>query len=241
MPILSIWDISVRKQYRHGATAFALQASFRADALRVVLHGPSGAGKTQTLRMIAGITRPDVGHVRIAGRVLADSTSGLWVAPRRRNLGYVFQDHALFPHLTVAQNIAFGLARGWRAPRRSEPAVERWIERFRLQPVAAHYPHQISGGQRQRVALARALVTEPSALLLDEPFAALDRALRQRLREELLELQAKLELPLLLITHDDEDVRFLAQCVVCLEAGRVASVSGLGLDGLPAAACRPSA
>jgi molybdate transport system ATP-binding protein len=99
--------------------------------------------------------------------------------------------------------------------------VDRWIEQFQLQAVAGHHPHQLSGGQRQRTALARALVTEPAALLLDEPFAALDRSLRQRLRDELLQLQAALQLPLLLITHDDDDVRCLAQAVVHIDGGRV--------------------
>jgi molybdate transport system ATP-binding protein len=138
----------------------------------------------------------------------------------------VFQDYALFPHLTVLQNIGFALRTGWRNPvRHSAPApeAERWIEAFHLQAVAHHYPHQISGGQRQRVALARALVHEPAALLLDEPFAALDKALRQRLRGELHELQAELRIPTLLITHDDDDLRALADDVVQMNAGHVVS------------------
>ena len=226
---MSTWDLSLKKQLRHGAGQFTLEVAFRSAAQRLVLYGPSGAGKTQTLRMIAGITQPDSGWVRLAGRALFDGAAGLNLSPQQRQVGYVFQDYALFPHLTVRQNIAFALRRGWRNPLRREPLPEadRWIEQFGLQDVAAQLPHQISGGQRQRTALARALVTRPTALLLDEPFAALDKALRHRLREELLELQMSLQLPLLLITHDEDDVDRLAQEVVHLDAGRVRGTSAV--------------
>jgi len=141
----------------------------------------------------------------------------------------VFQDYALFPHLTVRQNIAFGLRRGWLNPARSftDPAVGRWIGSFHLDAVAGHYPHQLSGGQRQRTALARALVNGPHALLLDEPFAALDKALAKRLRAELKELQEQLRVPLLLITHDDDDLRDLAHDVVHLHGGRVVAAAAV--------------
>jgi len=220
---MATWDLSLKKQLRTGVGPFTLEVGFRSAAQRLVLYGPSGAGKTQTLRMIAGITLPDSGWVRVAGRTLFDAAAGLNLSPQQRQVGYVFQDYALFPHLTVRQNIAFALRRGWRNPLRREPLPEadRWIEQFGLQEVAGQLPHQISGGQRQRTALARALVTRPTALLLDEPFAALDKALRHRLREELLELQTSLQLPLLLITHDEDDVDRLAQEVVQLDAGRV--------------------
>jgi molybdate transport system ATP-binding protein len=220
---MSTWDIELRKHLQHGASRFTLDLRFAADAQRLVLYGPSGAGKTQALRMIAGITQPDGGTVRVAGRTLYDAASGVALSPQQRQIGYVFQDYALFPHLSVRQNIAFALRRGWRNPSKRTPAQEadRWIEQFGLQAVAGHYPHQISGGQRQRTALARALVTGPSALLLDEPFAALDKGLRQRLREELLHLLTALALPMLMITHDDDDVRCLAQAVIHIDGGRV--------------------
>ena len=226
---MATWDLSLKKQLRTGVGPFTLEVGFRSAAQRLVLYGPSGAGKTQTLRMIAGITPPDSGWVRVAGRTLFDAAAGLNLSPQQRQVGYVFQDYALFPHLTVRQNIAFALRRGWRNPLRQEPLPEadRWIEQFGLQEVAAQLPHQISGGQRQRTALARALVTRPTALLLDEPFAALDKALRHRLREELLELQTSQQLPLLLITHDEDDVDRLAQEVVHLDAGRVRGTSAV--------------
>jgi molybdate transport system ATP-binding protein len=221
-----VWDIALRKQLRHGETRFALDVCFTSTAQRVVLHGPSGAGKSQTLRMIAGITAPDAGRVAVAGRVLADTSTRLSLSPQQRRLAYVFQDYALFPHLTVRQNIAFALSSGWRNPSRKaqDPQVDHWLHSFRLEAHAAHYPHQISGGQRQRTALARALVTQPAALLLDEPFAALDKHLRQSLRQELKELQTELRLPLLLITHDEDDIDSLAQDVVHMEAGEVVAL-----------------
>lgn len=224
---MSTWNVALRKQLRHGSSRFDLDVCFACADLRVVLFGPSGAGKTQTLRMIAGIVAPDAGQVSVAGRRLFDHAAGVSLSPQQRELAYVFQDYALFPHLTVRQNIAFARRRGWLNPKRRahDPHVDAWLERFHLQDVAGHFPHQLSGGQRQRTALARALVNEPKALLLDEPFAALDKGLRQRLREELLELQLSLRIPLLLITHDDDDVRCLAQRVVHLDAGRVVATA----------------
>lgn len=239
----AVWQVSLRKKYRHGASRFELDVDFSSPARRVVLFGPSGTGKTQTLRMIAGITAPDAGLVRVAGRTLFDSDGGVSLPPSERRLGFVFQDYALFPHLTVRQNVAFALQHGWRNPARraAEPRVLQWLERLHLQPVAEHYPHQVSGGQRQRTALARALVGEPAALLLDEPFAALDRSLRQRLREELLELQSTLALPLLLITHDDDDVRLLGEQVIHLDGGRVVAGDAEGGLRRPAQAGEPVA
>jgi molybdate transport system ATP-binding protein len=217
-----IWEVELQRLLVHRSARFQLDVGFASDASRLVLYGPSGAGKTLTVKMMAGISRPDRGRVSVASRLLHDSASGLNLSPQQRQLGYVFQDYALFPHLTVRQNIAFGLRRGWLNPARSvgDPAVERWIAAFRLEPVVGHHPHQLSGGQRQRTALARALVNDPTALLLDEPFAALDKALRQRLRDELKDLQAQLRIPLLLITHDDDDLRVLADEVVHLHGGR---------------------
>lgn len=216
-----IWDVQLGKTLRHGHSRFELQVSFRCEASRLVLFGPSGSGKSQTLRMIAGLVRPDEGHIRVAGRTLFAHADNIDLAPRLRRLAYVFQDYALFPHLTVRQNIAFALRRGWRNPGRRvcQDVVEHWIQAFGLQSVATHFPDRISGGQRQRTAIARALVNAPTALLLDEPFAALDQNLRAHLREELAGLQTQLNIPMLLITHDEGDVRALADEVVHLRNG----------------------
>ena len=143
--------------------------------------------------------------------------------PQARNVAYLFQDYALFPHLSVRQNIAFGLARGWFNPRRNHAseAVDYWIEAFHLGEVAHQAPHELSGGQRQRTALARALVAQPRALLLDEPFAALDPGLRVELRAELDALQRRLQVPMVLITHDPQDVAVFGEQVLQMRAGAV--------------------
>jgi len=227
----ALWDVAIdlRIGRRVGKLAkdhddrFHLDVAFASDASRVVLFGASGAGKSVTLRALAGLTRPDRGHVRIAGRTLYDATTRIALPTRDRRLGYLFQDYALFPHLTVGQNVAFGLVRGWRNPSRRarDERVDQWLHTLELDRLVDRYPDQLSGGQRQRVALARALVGEPRALLLDEPFSALDGPLRQRLRVELMDLQRRLALPMMLITHDHADVEHFGECVITMEHGRI--------------------
>jgi molybdate transport system ATP-binding protein len=215
------WDVAIRKTVGAGAQRFELDVAFQSDVERLVLFGPSGAGKTMTLKAIAGLVRPDAGRIAMAGTTLFDAARRIDTPARRRDCGYLFQEYALFPHLTVRQNIAFGLAGGWRNPRRDGggPTVDRWLDTLELRALAERFPDQLSGGQRQRVALARALAGEPRALLLDEPFAALDEPLRNRLRAELAELQARLALPIVLITHDPADVDAFADDVIHIDAG----------------------
>jgi molybdate transport system ATP-binding protein len=217
-----LWDIDLHKHFKSRKRDFTLNVRFRSDAQRLVLFGPSGAGKSQTLKMIAGLGAPDGGHVRLQQTTLFDRSAGIDLRPQQRGLAYVFQDDALFPHLTVLQNIAFALHAGLLNPRRNvqHVSVTRWLHTFHLESLSHHYPEQLSGGQRQRTALARALVAEPRALLLDEPFAALERALRARLREELKELQAQLGIPMILITHDEEDVERFADAVIQIQDGQ---------------------
>lgn len=217
------WDVSIRKHFHHAKNPFDLDVQFNSDANSLVLFGPSGAGKTLTLKIIAGLIAPDSGYVKLDDHCLVDVQVGIAMSAQQRKLGYMFQDYALFPHLTVKQNIAFSVQRGWLNPLRSvqHDAVDHWIKAFGLQSLQDHYPDQLSGGQRQRTALARSLVTGPKALLLDEPFAALDRTLRDRLRHELLELQNLMNIPMLLISHDEDDVRFFGEQVISMEGGCV--------------------
>ena len=217
-------DVSIQRRVEDANRPFALDVTFASDARRIVLFGPSGAGKSLTLRAIAGLLRPGHGHVRVAGRTLFDAAQGIDLPARERRVGYVFQDYALFPHLTLAQNVAFGLARGLRNPsrRRIADAAMRWMEIFGIDALAARYPNQVSGGEQQRAALARALAPEPPLLLLDEPFAALDADLRGQLRERLLALHAQRpDLQMLVITHDAADAAALGEHVLHLRDGRL--------------------
>lgn len=216
-------DLDIGQRFGSGTSAFALQVALRCSQQRVVLFGPSGAGKSLTLKAVAGLLRPERGHVRVHGKTLFDAAGHTHVPPQRRGLGYVFQDYALFPHLSVRQNVAFGLHAGWLNPRRGarDPRVEQWLQTFRIDHLGDQYPDQISGGQRQRTALARALVTGPGALLLDEPFAALDHTLRSHLRRELEAVLDRTGIPMLLISHDPEDMEVFGQQVVQLSEGRV--------------------
>lgn len=215
--------IQIARRMVSGDRHFQLDAAFTSSSKRIALFGPSGAGKSLTLRAVAGLLRPDAGRIEINGRVLFDSQAGICLPAQARRVAYLFQDYALFPHLTVAQNIAFGLRRGWRNPPRREvgPEARRWVDAFELGAIVGSYPGEISGGQKQRVALARALMLQPDILLLDEPFSALDAYLRGRMRQELSALQRQLDVPMLLITHDPADVDALADEVFEVRDGKV--------------------
>ena len=204
--------------------SFELRVRFTTSARRTVIFGPSGAGKSLTLQALAGLLKPDTGRISFAGDVLFDAASGIDIPARRRGFGYLFQDYALFPRLNVRQNIAFGLWHGLRNPSAqvNDSAVDRWLRAFELVDVAAQHPEELSGGQRQRTALARALVHSPRALLLDEPFSALDPELRERMRAELDELLQRIDIPVLMITHDPQDLEWFGDAALYLRDGKLA-------------------
>jgi putative spermidine/putrescine transport system ATP-binding protein len=182
------------------------------------LLGPSGCGKSTVLRMVAGLVEPDAGQVVLGGE---DITR---VAVHRRHLGLVFQSYALFPHMTVFDNVAFGLRRRKVAEGELRPRVERMLDLVRLGPLGARYPRELSGGQQQRVALARALATEPRVLLLDEPLSNLDALLREEMRVELKRLQERLGTTMIFVTHDQAEAMILSHRVAVMDAGRVVQV-----------------
>jgi len=219
--------VDIRKTLRSRDREFRLDVSFSAEHDRSVVFGPSGSGKSLTLQCIAGLLKPDEGRIEIGERVLFDSAAGINLRPQERNVGFVFQDYALFPHLTVEQNVAFGLNREMGGRNHSSARVKEFLGLFELEPLARSQPRSLSGGQRQRVALARALIRHPDLLLMDEPLSALDPLLRSRVRRELSDMQTRFQVPMIVITHDPADVEALAQNVIVFEHGRVAQVLSL--------------
>ena len=223
-------QVDIGKTLRSKDREFQLEARFEARHDRVVVFGPSGSGKSITMQCIAGLVRPDQGRIVVNERVLFDSTAGIDLPARDRRVGFVFQDYALFPHLSVQENIAFGLGQGPgnRIAQAHAERVGKFLELFELQAMARSLPRSLSGGQRQRVALARALIREPQLLLLDEPLSALDPLLRERVRSELSSTQRRFGVPMIVITHDPADVEAFAENVVVFDHGHVAEVLDLG-------------
>ena len=195
----------------HPLRAFRLDVELTAAPGTLALVGPSGAGKTSVLRVVAGLLRPQAGRVSLGAETWLDTDRGVDVPPERRRVGLVFQDYALFPHLSVRANVAYG----------GRARVDELLERFGITALADARPPTLSGGERQRVALARALARDPAVLLLDEPLAALDAYTRARVRAELRELFAELALPTVVVTHDFEDAAALADRVGVLVEGRL--------------------
>jgi molybdate transport system ATP-binding protein len=202
--------------------AFGLDAALAAaDRSILVLVGESGSGKTTLLRLLAGLLSPDQGRIEVDGSVWFDSESALSLPPEERTVGYVAQDYALFPHLTVAENLAFGLeAQGLRAGDIA-PRVAIALERLGVAGLAGRRPHELSGGQQQRVAIARAIVLEPSLLLLDEPLSALDVQTRRTTRVELRRLLSELPCTTVYVTHSPAEALAFGDHIAVLEAGRV--------------------
>jgi molybdate transport system ATP-binding protein len=205
---------------KHKFPGFHVDVALSLDRNIGVLFGPSGAGKSLTLRMIAGLIKPREGQVHLGNRCLfAEGTEPVWVSPQRRRIGFVFQNHALFPHMTVLENIVYG-ARG--LPKRQAIAeAQIFVREFHLDGLESHYPKNISGGQKQRVAFARALIGKPDLLLLDEPFSALDHPTRLHMRACLGRIMRSLDIPVLLVTHDlEEAVAIASRMFICI-GGRI--------------------
>jgi iron(III) transport system ATP-binding protein len=202
-----------------GATAVVSDVSFTLESGAILaLLGPSGCGKTTTLRLIAGFEQVDSGRIAIGGQVVADGRFHL--PPEKRRVGMVFQDYAIFPHLNVAQNVAFGLGRGDAARRQTEAMLNL----VGLLGLEQQMPHELSGGQQQRVALARALAPEPAVLLLDEPFSNLDTTLRVQVRHEVRELLKQSKATAIFVTHDQEEALFIGDRVAVMNQGRLEQI-----------------
>jgi len=201
---------------------FSLNVSLTLQKGLSVLFGPSGSGKTLTLHAIAGLVEPDSGTIRLNGVVYFDKKAGVNLPIPHRRVGYVFQEPSLFPHMNVFENIAYGIS--GLSSEEMKRKVKHMIEKMRLGGLEKNFPHQISGGQKQRVALARALVTSPLLLLLDEPFASLDKPVREELRLDLLRIKEEDHVPIVFVTHDVEEAFVLSDEIVVLNDGKVEQI-----------------
>jgi ABC-type Fe3+/spermidine/putrescine transport system ATPase subunit len=219
-PALTLTDVTKR----FGAHLALDNVSFGVAAGKVaVIVGPSGCGKTTLLRVIAGLAVPDTGNVVLDGNTV--STAGRTIVPpHKRRLGFVFQDLALWPHLTVGENLDFVLGSAHVSAKERTRRTRQALALVRVEQYSSRYPHQLSGGEQQRVALARAIVGEPRVLLLDEPLSSLDAELRGELRSELARLQHDLKLTMVYVTHDREDASALADHVIEMRQGRIVAV-----------------
>ncbi len=212
----------IRKTFppRVDSAPFSLDLEFQAGAGVTVLFGPSGSGKTLTLDSIAGFVRPDEGRIMLDDQILFDGATGVHLPPQSRHCGYVFQNYALFPHMTLRQNLEFAVEKKPRLERHRR--VNDMIERFRLQDSAGRRPHEVSGGQRQRCSIARALIGSPRILLLDEPAQGLDAPLRAEFYAVLQQVRADFKTPVLLVTHDLDECFELAEEMIVLREGKIA-------------------
>jgi molybdate transport system ATP-binding protein len=204
---------------RPDATAFSLDLEFSALQGVTVLFGPSGAGKTLVLDSIAGFVRPEEGRILLDDDILFDAATGVYLTPQKRNCGYVLQNYALFPHMTLRQNLEFAAERRPRLERHRR--VNEMLEQFRLTEAAGRRPHEVSGGQRQRCSIARALIGAPKLLLLDEPATGLDAPLRAEFYEALRQVQSEFKTPMLLVTHDLAECFELAEEMLIVHGGRL--------------------
>ena len=204
---------------------FSLSIRFSIERDILVLFGPSGCGKTTTLRSIAGLLQPDGGRIVNDGEVFFDAAGKIFIPPRQRRIGYMFQDFALFPHMSVYRNIWYGVRDHDRETRQM---YEKLTSLLKIGHLAERSPGQLSGGEKQRVALARALMAQPKILLLDEPLSSLDTETRLEVRNELREMQRIWNIPFILVTHDPDEARFLGDQVLYMQKGRQVGLAAPG-------------
>jgi molybdate transport system ATP-binding protein len=220
--VTTLLEIAVRKQLK----SFPLEVELSltpGEGPVLVLFGPSGSGKTMTIKCLAGITDPDAGFISIGGKTVFDSRNKINLPLRQRRVSYLPQSYSLFPHLTVSENIAFGLFDWGKS--KAAGRVADLLKLMQLEGLEKYYPRHLSGGQQQRVALARALAPEPAILLLDEPFSALDAAIRAELRQNLILLSQSLAVPIVFITHDLEEAYMLGRRIAVYDQGRILQYS----------------
>ena len=221
---MALLEFTIEKRFpaSRSAPGFVLDAGLSCDAGVTAVFGASGSGKTLTLDSLAGFLRPERGRILLHNEILFDAESGVCLPPRRRGVGYVFQTYALFPHMTLEQNLAFGIAK--LPPLERHRRVREMLERFGLATLATRRPHELSGGEKQRASIARALVTQPRLLLLDEPVRGLDYPLRQDFYAVLRDIRQSYRIPILLVTHDVKEGFELADHMAIFEAGRVVQI-----------------
>ena len=213
---MSLLELRCRLGYPSG---FVLDAEFSVDARITALFGPSGSGKSTILSLIAGLRRPEDGVIRVGGRTLFDSNMGIDVTPEGRSIGYVFQQHLLFPHLTAGENLLYGWKRRPATARRIDP--ERVVQVLDLGALLERRPNTLSGGQRQCIALGRALLCAPQLLLLDEPLASVDEELKEKVLGYIGQIVDEWEIPTLYVTHNPAEVRRICQWVVRIQSGKI--------------------
>ncbi len=224
MPDVVLTDLEKRYDGAKAAAVENLSVTFPEGEF-VCLLGPSGCGKTTTLRMIAGLETPTAGVVQYGERTFSDASSGTFVAPEKRNLGLMFQSYALWPHMSVGDNIAFGLRQLRMSKQEREERVQEMERLFRLDGLLKRYPSELSGGQQQRVALARMLAVNPTLLLLDEPLSNLDAALRLEMRTELKRLHQALGCTIVFVTHDQFEAMSLASSIAVMNEGKIVQMA----------------
>ena len=218
-------QIEIRKRLESDKSgSFTLDVAFRAGDGITILFGQSGSGKTTTLRSIAGIVTPDTGRISIGEEIYFDSATGLNLSIQKRRVGYVFQDYALFPHMTAEQNVAYGIKdNGARGASRLDRA-KAMLALFKIEHVRQRYPQNMSGGEQQRTALARALASDPAVVLLDEPLSAVDAETRSLLLDEVILAQERVGIPFIYVTHNTAEAKRLGKQIVVLHEGIVKQI-----------------